>query len=380
MAPATHEPRTATVPEAARQAELLRTPVIGLRVLGSAVEHLIPTSESQIKIGSADDRSIRLYHPSVSRLHAQIERRGDHLLLIDCDSKNGCYSEGERRAVIHLVPGGRVRLGEVDLVAYSHESDRVRRVFQRYLGYNKPAQRAVEDAHHAASRLRHLVLLGPPGAGSVAFARSIHKHTMGAPWPLVVTSRLHSDRDAQRQAQSFRADYAEQKRMLRAADHGTLVLSFADLPDDPGLLLDSIQRRVFGTRAIFLGGDGAHLGPLGALASDTVVIRVPALAARRHELKRIVTDTVIEHTGAQGASAAILTAHDYECLLAHDWPRNHDEVAEVVTRLTAIRTHGKIRRAARALGLSPSTLSEWKQSYGFRLERRSGQARRFSAR
>lgn len=380
MTLATHDPRTGTVPEAAQQAGLLRMPVIGLRVLGSAVEHQIPTNEPQITIGSADDRSIRLCHPSVSRFHAQIERRGEHLILVDCDSKNGCYSEGERRAVIHLVPGGRIRLGEVELVVFSHESDRVRRVFQRYLGYDEPAQRAVEDAQHAASRLRHLVLLGPAGAGAIAFARSIHEHTMGAPWPLVFTPRLRSDRDEQRLAQRFRADHAEQKQTLAAASHGTLVLSFADLPDDPGFLLDSIQRRAFGTRAIFLGGDGAQLGALGTLASHTVVIRVPALDARRHELSRILTDAVTEHAGAQGASTAILTTHDYECLLAHGWPRNHDEVAEVVTRLFAMRTHGKIRRAARALGLSPSTLSDWKRSYGFRVERRSGKARRSGAR
>ena len=366
MAPDAHDTRTATSPAAAHQAGLLRTPVIGLRVVGSAVEHQIPTSELQITTGSAEECSIRLCHPSVSRHHAQIERRGDHLLLIDCDSKNGCYSEGERRAVIHLVPGGRIRIGEVELVAFSHESDGVRRVFQRYLGYDESAQRAVDDAHHAASRLRHLVLLGPPGAGSVAFARSIHEHTMGAPWPLVFTPR-----DAQRQ-ERFEAYYAEQKQALTAAAHGTLVLSFADLPDDPGFLLDSIQRRAFGTRAIFLGGDGAQLGALGALASHTVVIRVPALAARRHEISRIVTDTVIEHAGATGASATTVTEHDYECLLAHDWSRNHDEVAEAVTRLIAIRTHGTIRRAARALDLSPSTLSDWKQSFGFQIARGGG--------
>ena len=54
-----------------------------------------------------------------------------------------------------------IRLGQVDLVAFSHESDVSRRVFQRYLGYDELAQRAVEDAHHAATRHRHLVLLGP---------------------------------------------------------------------------------------------------------------------------------------------------------------------------------------------------------------------------
>jgi hypothetical protein len=372
MSSGIRDTRTATVPGAAHQAAVLREQVIGLRVLGSAVEHRIPHGEREITIGSAESRSIRLNHPSVSHLHARLERRERHLILIDCDSKNGCYAEGERRAVIHLVPGGRVRLGDVDLVVFSHESDEVRRVFQRYLGYGEPAQRAVEDAHHGATRQRHLVLLGPAGAGSVAFALSIHKHTMGAPWPLVLSPRFLPDRGAQRRAQQLRESYAEQKQALTAAGHGTLVLSFADLPTDPLFLIDSLKSRAFGARVIFLGSDDARLGALGALASDVVVIRVPALASRRHELSRVVTDTVSEHAGAQGASAAILTAHDYDRLLAHDWPRNHDEVDEVVARLTALRMHGKVRRAAGALGMSPGSLSEWIKKYGFRVERWPG--------
>jgi hypothetical protein len=365
-------PRTATLPEAAHQAGLLRDPVIGLRVLGSTVEHRIPTEEHPITIGSGEGRSIRLEHPSVSQLHAQIERRDHHLILIDRESKNGCYAEGERR----LVPGGRIRLGDVELVAFSHASDAVRRMFQRYLGYDEPALRAVEDAHHAAARQRHLVLLGPPGAGSVAFARSIHAHTLGAPWPLVFTPRYHPDRATQRLAHTFRTSYAEQKQALAAADHGTLVLSLADLPDDPRFLIDSLKRRASGTRAVFLGGEDADLGALGAFASDSVVIRVPALASRRHELSQIVVDAVTEHAGTRRASAAILTSHDHERLLAHNWPRNHDEVAEVVERLTALRMHRKLRRAAGALGLSPGWLSEWAKNYGFRVERWPGGLRR----
>lgn len=200
MVSGTRETRTSTVPGAAHQAALLREPVIGLRILGPAVEHRIPTTEREFTLGSAEARSIRLAHPSVSHLHARIERRDHHLILIDCDSKNGCYAEGERRAVIH----------------------------------------------------------------------------------------------------------------------------------------------------------------------------VPALASRRHELSRVVTDAVSEHAGPQGASAAVMTAHDYECLLAHDWPRNHDEVEEVVERLTALRMHGKVRKAAKALGMSPGSLSEWASKYGFRVDRWPG--------
>lgn len=368
--------RTATIPGAAHQAALLREPVVGLRVLGSAVEHRLPPTEREITIGSAEARAIRLVHRSVSHLHARIERRDHHLILIDCDSKNGCYAEGERRAVIHLVPGARIRLGEVELVPFSHESDEARRVFQRYLGYGEPAQRSVEDAHHAATRQRHLVLLGPPGAGSIAFARSIHKHTMGAPWPLVLSPRLMPGRAGPRGAQRFRDSYTEQKQTLITAAHGTLALSFADWPIDPQFLIESIRSGAFGVRLILLGGSEARSGTLGALASDAVEIRVPALAARRDELSRVVTDAISEHAGARGASAAIMTVHDHERLLAHDWPRNHDEVEEVVERLTALRVHGKVRKAARALGMSPGSLSEWAKRYGFRVERWAGGRRR----
>lgn len=375
MAPTTRDARTVTVPEAAHQAGLLRAPVVGLRVLGTTVEHRIPNEERQITIGSGEGRSIRLQHPSVSHLHAQIERRDHHLILIDCDSKNGCYAEGARRAVIHLVPGERIRLGEVELVAFSHAGDNVRRLFQRYLGYGRPALRAVEDAHHATTRHRHLVLLGPPGAGSVAFARSIHKHTLGDPWPLVFTPRFHPDRAGPHLAHRFRDSYAEQKQTLAAASHGTLVLSFADLPADPTFLLDGIGSRASGTRAIFLGSDDAQLGALGALAFECAVIRVPALAARRRELSRIVADAVAGHAEGRRAKT-ILTAHDRERLLAHDWPRNHDELEEVVERVIALRTHRRVRKAAGALGLSPGSLSEWIKKYGFRVERWPGGWRR----
>jgi len=243
-----------------------------------------------------------------------------------------------------------IRLGQVDLVAFSHESDVIRRVFQRYLGYDELAQRAVEDAHHAATRHRHLVLLGPAGAGSVAFAQAIHKHTLGASWPLVVARQVYVDKAGHRLTCRVRESLAEQRRMLTAAGHGTLVMSFDD----------------------FLGSDDTQLRALRALASDSVVIRVPALTSRRHELSRIVTDAITEHAGIQGASAAILTALDQQRLLAHDWPKNHDEVEEVVQRLIALRMHRTVRQAAKALGMSPGTLSEWVKRYDLRVERDRG--------
>jgi hypothetical protein len=372
MALSAHDPRTATVPEAAHQARLLRAPVIGFRVLGSAVEHRIPIYDEKVTIGSAEGRSIRIDHASVSRLHARLEWRDHHLMLIDCDSKNGCYADGERRALIQLVPGGRIRLGQVDLVAFSHESDIVRRVFQRYLGYDAFAQRAVEDAQHAASRRRHLVLLGPPGAGSVAFAQAIHKHTLGPPWPFVVARQFYIDKAGHRLMHRVRENQTEQKRMLTAAGHGTLVMSFDDLPTDPRFLIDSIQSGMYGTRAIFLGSDDTQIGVLRALASDSVIIRVPALAARRHELSQVVMDVFTEHAGTQGASTDILTEHDYKRLLALDWPKNHDEVEEVVQRLIALRKYRKVRKAAKALDMSPGTLSDWAKRYDLHVERDQG--------
>jgi pSer/pThr/pTyr-binding forkhead associated (FHA) protein len=56
-------------------------------------------------------------HPSVSRVHARIERRGDLWFVVDEDSRNGVFVRGERVSEHELSDGLELRLGEFTLRA-----------------------------------------------------------------------------------------------------------------------------------------------------------------------------------------------------------------------------------------------------------------------
>jgi ABC transport system ATP-binding/permease protein len=49
-----------------------------------------------ISIGRVEDNDVVIDHPSVSRRHAAIERRGDALWLVDLKSTNGIRVNGAR--------------------------------------------------------------------------------------------------------------------------------------------------------------------------------------------------------------------------------------------------------------------------------------------
>jgi FHA domain len=72
------------------------------------------TGESEISIGRAADCSIRLDHGSVSGHHAVIRQIGAGLhVLIDNNSTNGIYLEGERVAEAPLANGASFMIGSV---------------------------------------------------------------------------------------------------------------------------------------------------------------------------------------------------------------------------------------------------------------------------
>lgn len=53
--------------------------------------------------------------PEVSRRHAQLELRGDQYWLVDLDSTNGTFVNGERVEESRVRPGDVIRLGSVDI-------------------------------------------------------------------------------------------------------------------------------------------------------------------------------------------------------------------------------------------------------------------------
>lgn len=70
-----------------------------------------------VNVGRADYNDVVVPDPSVSTSHAKLQRREGVWVLVDLDSTNGTFVDGERvKGETPLAPGAMVRLGDVQLV------------------------------------------------------------------------------------------------------------------------------------------------------------------------------------------------------------------------------------------------------------------------
>ncbi|MBV8150419.1 MAG: FHA domain-containing protein [Candidatus Eremiobacteraeota bacterium] len=70
-----------------------------------------------VLIGRAPAAAVRLDDPTVSRLHARVERRPDGVYVEDLGSRNGTLLNGKSLgAASRLEPGDRVRVGSAEIV------------------------------------------------------------------------------------------------------------------------------------------------------------------------------------------------------------------------------------------------------------------------
>ena|SRR6478672_6865902 len=51
----------------------------------------------------------------VSRIHCRLEANDETLEVVDLESTNGVYVNGERVSRAHLIPGDRLKVGRVEL-------------------------------------------------------------------------------------------------------------------------------------------------------------------------------------------------------------------------------------------------------------------------
>jgi adenylate cyclase len=70
-----------------------------------------------VNVGRADYNDVALSDPSVSTSHAKLQRREGVWVLVDLDSTNGSYVDGERvKGETPIAPGASVRFGDVELL------------------------------------------------------------------------------------------------------------------------------------------------------------------------------------------------------------------------------------------------------------------------
>jgi pSer/pThr/pTyr-binding forkhead associated (FHA) protein len=84
---------------------------------GGLVGRRLPVKTPVVNLGRADYNDIMLPDPSVSTSHAKLQRREGVWVLVDLDSTNGTFVDGERvKGEAPLGPGAMVRLGDVQLL------------------------------------------------------------------------------------------------------------------------------------------------------------------------------------------------------------------------------------------------------------------------
>lgn len=83
---------------------------------GPGSGQLIPLRQGVTVIGRASIADLRLQHPSISRRHAQLTRRGNRFLLRDLGSQNGTVVNGKRiQDQLELFPGDELAMGNAIL-------------------------------------------------------------------------------------------------------------------------------------------------------------------------------------------------------------------------------------------------------------------------
>jgi predicted component of type VI protein secretion system len=79
---------------------------------GPGAGQLVPVKQGALVMGRSSSADLRLQHPSISRRHAQLTRRGDLLLLKDLGSQNGTFlNRGRVTGEVAMMPGDEISMG-----------------------------------------------------------------------------------------------------------------------------------------------------------------------------------------------------------------------------------------------------------------------------
>ena len=77
----------------------------------------------EVNVGRSDDNDIVINHDSISSHHAQLKLHGDRYHLVDLDSTNGTFVDGEVASNVPLHDGIKVMFGQVEADYECEEPD-----------------------------------------------------------------------------------------------------------------------------------------------------------------------------------------------------------------------------------------------------------------
>jgi two-component system response regulator GlrR len=157
-------------------------------VLPDGSRHALDRS---LTLGASKSSDVRVEGPTVSRLHARIERTDRGAQIVDLESTNGTFVDDVRITGAFLRPGSSVRLGEAALrVDTRTEKGSVElwpeEQFGPLLGKSVAMRALFARLSKAASTDATVLVTGETGTGKELIARAIHDASPRRKRPFVV--------------------------------------------------------------------------------------------------------------------------------------------------------------------------------------------------
>ena len=367
------------IPRFADDTTLPRTPpgvraadVRALSVLFSpdidARERVFPLVRQEVELGRAPGgQGLSFDDPLASRHHATLRRdtEGEDYVLLDEESRNGTYVNGERVSRRTLRAGDILRLGdtvlrlaplELEAASWRTPPDCLLR------GRSRGLRDVLHELRRAAPTDISVLIEGETGTGKELVARELHRQSGRAgPFVALNSAAIPADLLESELFGCSKGAYSgaarDRKGLLLAAQGGTFLLDeVGELP----LAMQAKLLRVLEEKRIRRVGDTresdvdvrfvfATNRDLARAARDQEFRRdlfarlaqwhlvLPALRDRPEDLLPIVQDLVRAHGGDRRYR---LSGDFYERLALHDWPFNVRELVSVTRKAMALLSEG----------------------------------------
>jgi transcriptional regulator with PAS, ATPase and Fis domain len=342
----------------------------GLETLVAPTPELIRTRHpigKALCIGRTEGPDVDLVVPDrlLSRKHASVSRRGPVFELVDHDSKNGSFVDGERSSRRALRDGSVVRLGSTLFVFTQIRPHAAATEGAKFLGSSPGFVDALASLDRVATTDVGTLILGETGTGKELAAERIHTQSgrrgdfvpvnCGAIPSQLIESYLFGHKKG-----AFTGATQDQAGVFERADGGTLFLDeIGELPIDlQPKLLRALENKEFtpvgmttsrSTDVRVVAATNVDLEQAveaGGFRRDLYarlagyVIALPPLRERKQDIV-LLADHFLSELGE--GRAFEVTAGFYEALLLHSWPMNVRELRTLVQRILVDAEGDKLR-------------------------------------